>query len=389
MFLGVVTSSAMKSDGYPDNQSLPSPDTSQNLRSVMRSGFIARVGSNCVYKGRALSIKHVNSDKADFEQIKGWITTCNGSHSDAACNPTQVQLIPPFSAHPLRDEGYYPQGHRTAAIHRIELHMGCPFKMTSQNPDSLNSLRLEAVVEDAINVTLSLGCVYLWVDRYCVDQKPGPVKNEQPRHMNFVYHDAEVMIIGAAGEGASFGSPSVGQRLRKHQPAMNEGLLSRRHLFFTQYEVSFECNGLLAREAIAVVNSAEDDLGVHQRLSGYTPRQLTYELDALNAMLGVFQLYSSLPQPAYHLCSILIVPQTYTYVENQHVDIDPGTERSKLAGFVSGLLSTPQPGRRHPDFPSRSWTGWRMASDHLLVAEQQPSGLWERAGVVEMGEIGY
>ncbi|KAK4661919.1 uncharacterized protein QC763_0107970 [Podospora pseudopauciseta] len=426
LFLAVVTSSGMKSDGYPDMRNMSDINGSETFEPVMRSGFIARVGSNCSYRGRALSVKHVPFNEVDFGQIKSWIADCTGNHSDAVCNPTKVHEIPHFRLIHCATRDIV---HIDAAPppHTALSYVWGAVQDGPQNQHSLAGLKMETVVEDAIKVTLALGYEYLWVDRYCVDQTPGSVKDEQLRHMNFVYYGAEVTIIDAAGEESSFGLPGVSQRFRKRPPAIKvqghilttippepsreiqsskwatrgwtyqEGLLSRRRLFFTQHEVSFECDGILAREAITVppilskfstrlrntgnnrdrpqpspwlfplggvINMEEDDLGVHQRLSEYAPRQLTYELDALNAMLGVLQLYLSLPQPAYHLCGILIVPQTHRYDwspggPSVYVDVDPNTVAANLAGFVYGLLWTcRQPGTRRGGFPSWSWTGW-------------------------------
>lgn len=450
LFLAVVTSSGMNSD----RQKMININGSETIESVIRSGFIARVGSNCYYRGRALSVKHVPFNEVDFGQIKSWIADCTGNHSDAVCNPTQVHEIPHFRLiHcATRDVVHIDTA---PPPHTALSYVWGAVQDGPQNQHSLAGLKLETVVEDAIKVTLALGYEYLWVDRYCVDQTPGSVKDEQLRHMNFVYHGAEVTIIDAAGEESSFGLPGMGQRFRKRPPAIKvqghilttippepsreiksskwatrgwtyqEGLLSRRRLFFTQHEVSFECGSTLAREAITVppilskfstrlrntrdnrdrlqpsswlfplggvINMEEDDLGVHQRLSEYAPRQLTYELDALNAMLGVLQLYLSLPQPAYHLCGILIVPQTYRYDRSLggpsvYVDVDPNTVAANLTGFVYGLLWTcRQPGTRRGGFPSWSWTGWTGTAKF-----EEPRRQWDSlvdVSIVEEGKKG-
>lgn len=57
---------------------------------------------------------------------------------------------------------------------------------------------IEVVVEDALHVTLELGYDYLWVDRHCILQKDGPMKQEQLRNMDLIYREAEVTIVAAA-----------------------------------------------------------------------------------------------------------------------------------------------------------------------------------------------
>jgi ankyrin repeat protein len=404
VFLAVV---AVDNKEFPSTLKYkPSP-----CETVLRSGFIGRVGSNCNYHGRALTVRRVMDSGFDIGLIRSWIASCTEEHS-TACSPLHTKEIPHLRLI------------RCATLEIVNpTSTFPPFTALSyvwgavqddqQDRTTLKDHDVEPVVQDAIRVTLSLGFEYLWVDRYCVTQKPGSIKDEQLRSMNLIYAGAEITLVAAAGEDASFGLPGVSLRTRRvTQPVVKvqghilttvppepslevksskwatrgwtyqEGLLSRRRLFFTQYEVSYECRELLSREAIKLptriwekmksvryeqkprlqgtswlfpregaVSLQEDGGRLFQRLAEYTPRQLTRQSDILNAMLGIFQFYASLRDPVHHLCGIPIMTQ-----RPHHEEVD----RTNLGGFCSGLCwrLLHRTKRRH-GFPSWSWTGWR------------------------------
>ncbi|KAF5597635.1 ankyrin repeat-containing protein [Fusarium subglutinans] len=157
---------------------------------------------------------------------------------------------------------------------------------------------VEPAIEDAIQVTLELGYRYLWVDRYCIVQTGDEaIKQEQLRHMHLVYANAEVTLIAAAGEDSSAGLPGVPGRPRNQQPGAliqghavicippdpslhirsnstwdtrgwtyQEGLLAGRRLYFSEYEISYECRHMLCREAIHLPR------GLEQTIYGDKPR---------------------------------------------------------------------------------------------------------------------
>ncbi|RSM02612.1 hypothetical protein CEP52_007866 [Fusarium oligoseptatum] len=297
-------------------------------------------------------------------------------------------------------------------------------KLNSKLPrDSLDiGESVEAVVEDAISVALGLGFGFLWVDRYCILQEgDSKVKEEQLQSMDLVYANAEVTLVATAGQASSSGLPGVSSRCpRVSQPSARikghaltsippdpahqiessawmtrgwtyqEGLLARRRLFFSESEMSFECRDLLAREAIRLPPGVEkhmarlDERLMHpswiyrqskiasshnggsdlfDRLAEYTGRQLTYQSDALNAMLGILRVFATRKRcPIYHICGVPILhfakPSTLHHrrATSNHAGSD---KTGALNGFVSGLCWTLQsPGTRRPGFPSWSWAGW-------------------------------
>ncbi|KAF2836097.1 HET-domain-containing protein, partial [Patellaria atrata CBS 101060] len=130
---------------------------------------------------------------------------------------------------------------------------------------------LPKVIEDAISITKTLGHRYLWIDQYCIDQEDGDDIKVNLSSMHLIYGTASITLIAAAGKDQTFGLPGVGQRLRSFQPVTRigklgfislgpapkrwidtskymtrgwtyqEGLFSRRKIFFTEYQVYVEC----------------------------------------------------------------------------------------------------------------------------------------------------
>ena len=154
-------------------------------------------------------------------------------------------------------------------------------------------LSLPLVVEDAIKVVKDLRFRYLWIDKFCIDQKDEAMMSMQIQHMDAVYEAADITIIAAAGEDEDFGLPGVSKPSRTTQPVaviddslsvissmrdphssiqgsrwwtrgwtFQEGVLSRRRLVFTKEQVYFECNAMNCYESL---QSPLDQLHIRNR----------------------------------------------------------------------------------------------------------------------------
>ncbi|WAO91181.1 HET domain-containing protein [Fusarium falciforme] len=411
---------------------------------VLRSGFISRLGSNCKRKTHAITIARVE-DGVDFAAAKGWIACCREEHLEW-CNPPTLARVPHLRLIDCATRRIVQQGDQVPSYVALSYVWGAPptagsgekskLKLGNSNlpRDSLDiGESIEAVVEDAIRVTLGLGYEFLWVDRHCILQEgDSKVKEEQLQRMDLVYANAEVTLVATAGQASSSGLPGVSSRCpRVSQPSVRikghaitlippvpahqiksstwmtrgwtyqEGLLAHRRLFFSESEMSFECRGLLAREAIrlpagverqmshldrrlmepswiyepsGIVSSGKGGIDLFERLAEYTRRNLTYQSDALNAMLGILRIYATFERsPIYHICGVPIlrgsgeeVSRRQSFVTSNDGGSDDDDDAGvALAGFVSGLCWTLQsPGVRRPGFPSWSWTGWHGVVDY-------------------------
>jgi len=218
--------------------------------------------------------------------------------------------------------------------------------------------------------------------------------------MDRIYSQAELTLVAGAGADDRYGLPGVGKRARKLQGKINigpikliripphtsrtlrsskwasrgwtyqEGVLSRRRLVFTDDQVSYLCNGMHCAETANMppesLNKKERDnpfigflprivnsdtgkkelWGEYRDIKGhimeFSKRQLSYDSDALNAILGIFNsLQGSKETLLKHLYGMpikLSLPSS--------------------ALFIPLCWYHKEAARRREDFPSWSWIGW-------------------------------
>lgn len=308
-----------------------------------------------------------------------------------------------------------------------------------------------ATVLDAVEVTKEFGFQYLWVDRLCINQSDPDEKSYLISNMTTIYEAAELTIVAAAGMGASDGLPGVGSTPRRPQPkyALNsgsmllsilrdprhdilesqywtrgwtyqEGVLSNRHLVFTDYQIYYECHGMVVHESIggpqfqmSVSDSENSDVimadfmlsgifkrdtysggslghqnklaifaddglyrldygfplpeevnvrsqlrGLNEHIREFSKRNLTHDTDTLEAFKGIVGLYRQTTQ--LHLL--------------HGIPIWIGDLTAKISGaqitFALSVCSwyhrtgtslsmfVSDACRRKPQFPSWTWAGW-------------------------------
>ncbi|KAF2094644.1 HET-domain-containing protein [Rhizodiscina lignyota] len=275
---------------------------------------------------------------------------------------------------------------------------------------------LEQTIEDAIKVTLELGLQFLWVDRYCIPDDDATIRQAQINMMDMIYEGAELTIIAADGTGSGSGLTGV-SKIRPLQPRLNlrdyqltsslphpvasvqystwytrgwtyqEGLLSHRCFYFTEYQVYFECRHTTLQESIQepeallahqthlleierATSEPSSPFGIgetsrvfpaqylkqvqndpwllERRLGEFTSRSLTYGSDALNAFLGVLR---QLRHPRFNISHICGVPILWNNTLGWSFE----------QGFAAGLswtLEGQTDVKRRLSFPTWSWTGW-------------------------------
>lgn len=194
-------------------------------------------------------------------------------------------------------------------------------------------------VEDAMDVAISLGIPYLWVDRYCIDQSNHEEKHRLIKNMNKIYEQAEVTIIAAAiGDDPHYGLPGVQDTLREEPITIELGgktfvtvadplqetnktkwssrgwtfqemLLSRRRLVFTRTQMYFQCRNVICMESLnpdytdyrrerssliscfplGGIGETVDDL--LRQLEEYFRRKLSFGIDSILAFDGVVNAF--------------------------------------------------------------------------------------------------
>jgi hypothetical protein len=246
--------------------------------------------------------------KADLRLISWWIKVCLQKHKSTCQQPPVVS--------PSRKE---------LNLRVIDIEQGCiaeaPFEsnfiyialsyvwgdshcldlLTSNEnfltkPGSLNSQRLPATYSDLTQLSLELGCRYVWIDRLCIRQDDQEDLSKYLSIMDEIYGSAFLTVIAASGKNVHAGLPGIRpgtrhrvqdivpvwrtmtdaylnsgqhfqterhltlmntlrpQKLRdddilsdtiwdKRAWCMQERVLSRRNLIFTDEQIYWECQG--------------------------------------------------------------------------------------------------------------------------------------------------
>ncbi|KAK8130633.1 hypothetical protein PG999_003013 [Apiospora kogelbergensis] len=453
MVLGVVRDSGEDADDRWVRYS--------SFSSVLRYGMIGRVGSNCPDGEQAITIspRLATHGEADLRIAKRCIAYCSGTHS-RRCNSRHRPPVPHFYLIDCRTRMIVRQSDKSVSPTYVALSYVWGQPPTSGSDPATAQMEwirrdenghqilrpladggVEPVVEDSIHVALELGYQYLWVDRYCIDQSSDmAVKQQQLQSMHKVYANAHVTLVMAAGRDASSGlagatrcRPRVAMpcaRVKGHiltcippEPSeqtlssawaergwtYQEGLFAHRRLFFSEREMSYECQSLVCREAIrlpprvvrlmgkklrgprlmrpswiydgrGVMASDMGGFDLFKLLTNYTARRLTYQSDALNAMMGILQAFGQRKRnPVYNICGVPVLCNSYSFgirsksAINRREIISRGGDvvaSVALAGFVSGLCwELKEVADRRDGFPSWSWTGWRG------VVSREPPGI--------------
>jgi hypothetical protein len=280
-------------------------------------------------------------------------------------------------------------------------------------------LNLPQTVEDALKFTAMLDIDYLWVDRLCI-VNDSEVKHEQIANMDKIYQGAMLTIIAASGDSASHGLPGV-SRSRTNQPQIRvgshhlistladprqgiessvwatrgwtyqEALLSQRRLFFSDQQTYYECGNLCRLESLHHKSHAAEDeinpifelgrplydinwsyINLNAIIQSYTERNLTYESDALNGLLGVLRAHSRSNAPQYHFCGMPMVNR------RQENDSSP-TDLVMALGWDVRREPASRPSKRRTSFPSWCWTGWETA---VLFPAQDRDAVYD-------GDVGF
>lgn len=160
-----------------------------------------------------------------------------------------------------------------------------------------------------------------------------------------------------------------------------ETLLSKRRLYFTEYQLYFEssyCVRCEWKDAIATDRHWIDSQGawfskpsdIYKCIESYTERSLTFQSDALNAILGILAVYEHKFQ-VHHLWGM---PYMKTGSDSP---LDPTMTRSLF--FEASKQSV-----RCTKFPSWSWAGWTGRKDWSLVLEMMWSSTPQLCVAVEL-----
>lgn len=221
--------------------------------------------------------------QADLGVVREWVRHCEKAHTHPDCNPSGLTGLNGFYVIDCeaRNLVVCPGGRPYITLSYV---WGTEPAESLKDSDRLPET-LPRLIEDAIQVTLSLGYQFLWIDRYCIPQGDEAVKTSLIENMNRIYAESSITIIAAASEKPSDGLIGVSAprtdlpqslqmgNLQLSQLTTNlideveksrwntrawtyqEGFLSNKRLLFTKSQCYFQCGELWCTEALSIALS--------------------------------------------------------------------------------------------------------------------------------------
>jgi hypothetical protein len=355
-----------------------------------------------------LRVQEVAINQVNYTAIKEMLSICRTYHK--RCATKQLEKIPGFKLMDCEQR-------KIVAINDLDLsvleyltlsYVWGQASAKEVEVDEYGFPILPRTIEDALSATKALGYRYLWVDRYCIDQKRVNEKMAQINAMANIYESCQATLIAAAGSGPKMGLPGVSKaRLSSQLQAsignkrfistmrppdrlvkssiwnsrgwtFQEGLLSRRRVVFTEEQVFYQCRETQICESLYHPRTIEGRLGCPfpgaafpellarehwedeyitfpHLVSIYSRRNLSFESDILSAFNGILKMFETSTYQIYCAWGIPILlnsssPDSETIAEKQ---------TRLMKSFANGLRWQSGPAKRRHGFPSWSWTGWK------------------------------
>jgi hypothetical protein len=170
--------------------------------------------------------------------------------------------------------------------------------------------------------------------------------------------------------------------------AFQEGFLSKRRLFFTDEEIAFICNEDARKETENIYSPIHKlqrnnlgrlghclsmgevgIFGAQKLIEEYSRRDLTYDEDALNAVVGALNTFNNAVVPTHHIWGVpfglaatelrLAYNPLEQHDENRPPVFDGSKNPREVRIVIAWFHASPCP--RRPGFPSWSPLGWNGA----------------------------
>ncbi|KAI8958511.1 HET-domain-containing protein [Daldinia sp. FL1419] len=277
----------------------PEPDQDYHILITLPAGFFSSFGDHSRECGRGeagyvfcfaehpkpgLFRPQLVLQQFDYQRARLWLDFCKGNHAQQCCSMAEIvpgmKLIDCEAWSVVKAE----PGMRWVALSYVwspENNAQGPPKADQESPSTRLLSSVSNSIKDAATVVKQLGLRYLWVDRYCIDQRNVEAKAFHISHMDVIYRGAELVIVAAAGSDENYGLPGVGSTPRLQQETVQlesstifttgpdprwhvqensrwstrgwtfqEGLLASRRLIFTEHQAYFECHEATWMEAV-------------------------------------------------------------------------------------------------------------------------------------------
>jgi hypothetical protein len=276
---------------------------------------------------------------------------------------------------------------------------------------------LPQMITDAISFTIRLGFRYLWVDRYCM---PSPHADETGRARQLdlvgdILASSSLTLIVAAGLSVLDGIPGVSVP-REEQLSLKtetglfttsllrpdfevheskwaasgwtyqEGLLSRRRLFFTPSQIYFQCDSLHCHETMSLPLHLTQGLNgrvfptsealsrpgqIKNQIGEYMTKAFTHDDDKLEAFRGVLHKYAQMEKAVTNFLGLPL----FHVDEFQSTTSATRTDQLAVALGWTNDSAVPPEGYVSPlsysgTFPSWTWLAWRVKFGSQLTGNQ-------------------
>jgi len=357
-------------------------------------------------------------DVVDVRLLRKWVKLCESKHrgkclsavgwSDNERLPNSLRVVDVIKMALVRA----PPNCRYVALSYVWGGCGKEYWTSNANltsrskPAGLDVSIIPETILDAIRLVQRMGEQYLWVDALCIIQDSRDDKAAQIHIMDLIYHRAVFTIFSAGGDSARSHLPglSEGTRTCKQHVQVVQGLhlattlpsvweavgrstwntrgwtfqehlLSRRRLFFTEYQTYFECaedgwcedveesrfpwlanHPVRASESTGIflpgfgANITVTFASYADFVTRYSHRHLTHESDIVAAMTALISAMASasgplgsLPREPFRF-GMWISYLDHSLLWQPSLDV-PHTRRTATDD-------------EHARWPSWAWTGW-------------------------------
>ncbi|KAK8085481.1 HET-domain-containing protein [Apiospora hydei] len=406
----------------------------------------------------AISRGRILGEKVDLTLIRGWLERCTSSHGPKCNNnPRPYTREVPGPRLLLIDV----QSMKIAECEWTSRYLALSYVWGATSNKSLTSTKaniqhlkqdaalrevrdeLPRAINDAIDLTKAVGETYLWVDALCIVQDDDRSKAIYIPRMDQIYGNAFATFVTLCNDKAPGGSelPGVthprilvqspveiaGLHLVPRLPPLisvdqrsvwssrawtfQEGIFSRRYLFFAEHQVFWQCRTAChsedcadehmedrgagsvvfpdrrfnALEMMGTVSDPRRQFNVYELLVGpYSPRSLTIPADSLAAFSGVisalqdsfgWKFASALPESLFDL-ALLWRPRTMAALRPRH---------------PSGQKDTQNLPCKSPTWCWTAWNGnihwapWRFSiyAGQRVTIKTEVTGFW----IVDSGSL--
>lgn len=224
----------------------------------------------------------------DYALIRSWLKDCNKEHRQCIADGSTDKLksITLIDVRNQRLVSYKPGLQYVALSYVWGRGVPIPKRIPGQ-PSSLPN-NISKTIRHAMVVADNIEVPFLWADAVCINQHSPQEKEQQLPLMDYIYEQAFATVV-SLGDSANIGisgleggpprhpqlavefgpqkflarCPTLQSEVRNSTWSTRgwtyqEGLFSRRCIFFTQHQVYFHCNGVVCTEDSPKVTRIEE-----------------------------------------------------------------------------------------------------------------------------------